>query len=103
MVGRIDAAIRAGSVPSFIVILVQGLPDVRYINTKDGTRPLEDVIIKDLIPHVDGAYRTLAVRTSRAIEGMSMGGVRRPPPGVQVPRVVRGRVGAGSEYHRHEG
>ena len=74
MVGRIDAAIRAGSVPPFIVILVQGLPDVRYINTKDGTRPLEDVIINDLIPHVDGAYRTLAVRTSRAIEGMSMGG-----------------------------
>ena len=74
MVERIDAAIRAGKIPAFIVILVQGLPDVRYINTKDGTRPLEDVIIKDLIPHVDGTYRTLAVRTSRAIEGMSMGG-----------------------------
>jgi enterochelin esterase-like enzyme len=74
MVEKIDKEIRAGKLPSFIVILVQGLPDVRYINSKDGTRPLEDVIIKDLIPHVDSAYRTISSRAGRAIEGMSMGG-----------------------------
>jgi enterochelin esterase-like enzyme len=32
------------------------------------------VIVKDLIPHVDRSYRTLARRESRGIEGMSMGG-----------------------------
>ena len=74
MAQRIDAKIRAGEIPPFIVILVQGLPSVRYINTKDGTRPLEDVIIKDLIPHVDATYRTIASRGSRGIEGFSMGG-----------------------------
>jgi enterochelin esterase-like enzyme len=74
MVGKIDERIRTGALPPFIIVLVQGLPDVRYINSKDGTRPVEDVIIKDLIPHVDATYRTVAARASRAIEGMSMGG-----------------------------
>jgi enterochelin esterase-like enzyme len=74
MVARIDKEIRSGAIPPFLVILVQGLPDVRYINAKDGTRPVEDVIIKDLIPHVDSTYRTISARSGRGIEGMSMGG-----------------------------
>ena len=74
MVEELDQAMREGSIPPFLVILVQGLPHVRYINTKDGTRPVEDVIIKDLLPHVDASYRTIPSRNSRAIEGMSMGG-----------------------------
>ena len=74
MVERIDSEIRKGTLPPFIVVLVQGLPDVRYINSKDGTRPVENVLIHDLIPHIDANYRTLATRKGRAIEGMSMGG-----------------------------
>ena len=74
MVERIDGEIRSGALPPFLVVLVQGLPDVRYINSKDGTRPVEDVIIKDLIPHVDATWRTNADRRGRGIEGMSMGG-----------------------------
>jgi enterochelin esterase-like enzyme len=74
MVERIDAEIRSGKLPPFLVVLVQGLPDVRYINSKDGTRPVEDVIVRDLIPHIDATYRTIATRQGRAIEGMSMGG-----------------------------
>ena len=73
-ISRLDTAIRAGQIPTFIVVGVQGLPDVRYINSKDGTRPVEDVIIKDLIPYIDSHYRTLAQREYRAIEGFSMGG-----------------------------
>lgn len=34
----------------------------------------EDSIIKDLIPHVDATYRTIARREGRAINGLSMGG-----------------------------
>jgi enterochelin esterase-like enzyme len=74
MVEKIDKEIRDGKIPPFLVVLVQGLPHVRYINSKDGTRPVEDVIIKDLIPHVDSTYRTVPSRSGRAIEGMSMGG-----------------------------
>jgi enterochelin esterase-like enzyme len=74
LVEKVDGQIRAGALPPFIIVLPQALPDVRFINSKDGTRPLEDVMIKDLIPHVDSTYRTMADRAGRAIEGFSMGG-----------------------------
>jgi len=74
MVEQIHNAIKESTMPEVIIVLVQGLPSVRYVNTKDGTRPVEDVIIKDLIPHIDLTYRTLNKREYRAIEGMSMGG-----------------------------
>jgi S-formylglutathione hydrolase FrmB len=38
------------------------------------TANYEDYIIKDLIAHVDGTYRTVAERRARAIGGLSMGG-----------------------------
>jgi enterochelin esterase-like enzyme len=54
--------------------------------TKPGERPatpgpgrafgggaFEDVVIKDLIPMIDTAYRTLADRETRAVAGLSMG------------------------------
>lgn len=85
MVEKIDQQIRAGKLPPFIVILVQGLPDVRYVNSKDGTRPVEDVIVRNLIPHVDSTYRTIAARNGRAVEGMSMGGFGALRLGFQYP------------------
>jgi len=74
MVEQIDQSINEKTMPEVIIVLVQGLPSVRYVNTKDGTRPVEDVIIKDLIPHIDATYHTLNRREFRAVEGMSMGG-----------------------------
>ena len=35
---------------------------------------MESVVIRDLIPHIDATYRTIASREGRAIEGHSMGG-----------------------------
>jgi len=35
---------------------------------------VETVIIRDLIPHIDEAYRTWGTREGRAVEGFSMGG-----------------------------
>jgi len=73
-VEHVDRGIRAGLVPETIVVLPQALPVGWYVNSKDGKRPIEDVIVKDLVPHVDATYRTVARRESRGIEGMSMGG-----------------------------
>ena len=36
--------------------------------------PMESIITKNLIPHIDATYRTIATREGRAIEGHSMGG-----------------------------
>jgi acetyl esterase/lipase/esterase/lipase superfamily enzyme len=73
-IARVDAAIRLGVMPPVIVILPQGLNQGRWIDSRDGTAPMESVIIKNLIPHVDATYRTIATREGRAIEGHSMGG-----------------------------
>jgi enterochelin esterase-like enzyme len=74
MCGQLDAAMQQGEMPSCIVVFVQGLPIGWYNNSKDGTMPVEDVIIRDLIPHVDATYRTINRREARGIDGMSMGG-----------------------------
>jgi enterochelin esterase-like enzyme len=74
MCERLNAAMKQGTMPQCIVVFVQGLPVGWYNNSKDGTMPVEDVIIKDLIPHIDATYRTIKLREARGIDGMSMGG-----------------------------
>lgn len=58
-----------------LIIVMPDAGDSWYVNS--ATEPqnrYEDYIVKDLIQEVDGKYRTLAVRESRAIAGVSMGG-----------------------------
>jgi enterochelin esterase-like enzyme len=74
VVDQMNKRILDGEIPEVIIVLVQGLPTVRYVDTKDGTKPVESVIIKDLIPHIDATFRTIKNSNGRAIEGMSMGG-----------------------------
>lgn len=46
-----------------------------YVNNyANPTQQWEDYLIDDLIPYVDGHYRTVADRSGRAIAGLSMGG-----------------------------
>jgi len=75
VVKRVDQGIRSGRLAPMIVVLVNGLRgNTMYCDTRDGKLPLESVIIKDLLPHIDGAYRTVAAREGRALDGFSMGG-----------------------------
>jgi endo-1,4-beta-xylanase len=73
-VARVDAAIRSGVMPPVIVVMPQGLNQNRWMDSRDGTKPMESIIVKNLIPHIDATYRTIASRDGRAIEGHSMGG-----------------------------
>jgi enterochelin esterase-like enzyme len=73
-VPHLDSAIRAGVAPAMIAVLVNGLGDSRYYDSFDGQRPVESIIVRDLIRHIDGTYQTLASREGRAVEGFSMGG-----------------------------
>ena len=73
--GRIDKAIRAKRIGPMIIVVVNGLAgNTMYADTRDGQYPLESVIIKDLIPHIDATYRTIASREGRGVNGFSMGG-----------------------------
>jgi endo-1,4-beta-xylanase len=67
-------AMRDGSLPPVIVVFVNGMVSGFYVDWANNKRPIESVIIKDLIPHIDATYRTIAKREARAIEGYSMGG-----------------------------
>ena len=71
-VQRLNAAIKDGKTPEMIVIGVNGLGSSRYTDSFDGKRPVETVIVRDLVPHVDQTYRTIARREGRGLEGQSM-------------------------------
>src|SRR5579872_2237934 len=86
--GRIDKAIRAKRIGPMIIVVVNGLAgNTMYADTHDGQYPLESVIIKDLIPHIDATYRTIARRESRAVNGFSMGGFGAAHLGFKYPDV----------------
>ncbi|MEY3230785.1 MAG: hypothetical protein RL689_874 [Planctomycetota bacterium] len=71
---RIDDAIEAGTTPPCLVVFVNGLPNGMYVDWKDGSTPVETLIVQDLLPHVDATWRTNATREGRMLDGFSMGG-----------------------------
>jgi enterochelin esterase-like enzyme len=81
------AAIAADKMPEVIIVIPQALPSGWYCNSKDGTRPVEDVLIQDLVPHIDATYRTIAAPQARGIEGMSMGGYGAIHLGLKYPTI----------------
>ena len=85
---RVDKAIRAGRASPMIIVSVNGLRgNTMYCDSRDGLYPLETVLVKDLIPHVDATYRTEASRERRAVEGFSMGGFGAAHLGFKYPEV----------------
>ncbi len=64
----------AGRIPPMIVVFPNGLPDGMWCDSKDGSTPVESMLIGDLLPHIDDQFRTLASREGRVLEGFSMGG-----------------------------
>jgi enterochelin esterase-like enzyme len=69
----IDAAIRAGRAEPMIYVFVNG-GAVSHYNYPQKNSLGEDVFVKELIPHVDKTYRTVAARSGRGLEGFSQGG-----------------------------
>lgn len=66
--------ILAGKWPPMIVVLPNGGRSTFYKDSFDGRFPIETMFIRELIPHIDATYRTIAARHGRCIEGFSMGG-----------------------------
>ncbi len=44
-----------------------------YQDSSDGRFVAETMMMKELMPHIDMTYRTIADRKARCIEGFSMG------------------------------
>jgi poly(3-hydroxybutyrate) depolymerase/enterochelin esterase-like enzyme len=69
-----DGAIQTGKTPPCLVVFVNGLPSGMYVDWKDGSAPLETILIQELLPHIDATFRTIADRDGRLLDGYSMGG-----------------------------
>ena len=61
-----------------IVVMPSGwTPSGGQVMTSDATKdPFNDEMIKDIIPHIQANYRTLANPENRALSGLSMGGIQ---------------------------
>ncbi len=68
-----DEAMRAERVPPIIYVFVNGGAMSHYDFPKLQSFG-ETAFVKELIPHVDAHYRTIANRNGRGIEGFSQGG-----------------------------
>jgi endo-1,4-beta-xylanase len=66
-----DACKRFG--PS-ILVFVNGGEASFFCDSPDGSVPAEKLIVKELVPHIDEKYRTIATREGRSLHGYSMGG-----------------------------
>src|SRR6476660_9815239 len=49
-------AVRRLLAPAAIIVLPNGLRESNWVDSKDGKSPVETVIIKDLVPHIDQTY-----------------------------------------------
>lgn len=79
LTAEIHQAIADKVIDPLIVVAPQALPIGWYVNANASddkvlSGPIEDVIVKDLIPFIDLNYNTIADRSGRGIEGFSMGG-----------------------------
>jgi enterochelin esterase family protein len=77
----LDNLIAAGKAKPMIVVMDTGYatrPGATPVQGPTGNPQIpnafEDVVVTDLIPTIDGAFRTLANRDHRAMAGLSMGG-----------------------------
>lgn len=69
-----DTAIRKGEIPPMLIVFPHGMGQSLWVNSKDGSVPMETVVVKELIPHIDANYRTIDSPGGRLVEGFSMGG-----------------------------
>lgn len=67
-------AIKRKVIPPTIYVFVNGGPVSHYNYPSKENGMGEDIFIRELIPHIDSTYRTIADRKGRGLEGFSQGG-----------------------------
>lgn len=82
-----DAAIREGKIPPMLVLFPNGLAASMWCDSKDGAVPMETIVMKELLPHIDATFRTIATREGRIVEGFSMGGYGAARLGFKYPQL----------------
>lgn len=74
LVASADKLFGSGELPPFIIVMPHGDYSL-YTDTSGGNKSFEGVLVNELVPAIDGRFRTLADAEHRAIGGISRGGV----------------------------
>lgn len=74
VVAAIETSMAAGLLPPVVVVTPDGHTNSMWVDSKDGRRPAETQVIKEIIPYVDKTFRILPGGRNRIIGGFSMGG-----------------------------
>lgn len=99
----LHAGILAGKWPELIMVFPNGGRSTMYQDSADGRFPAETTFVKELMPHIDATYRTIADRTGRCIEGFSMGGRGSTHLAMKHPQLFCSLFNqAGNVYHASE-
>lgn len=93
--GRADEGIVEGTLPPFIIVLPRANSNGLFVNTSGGPGSFEAQLVNELVPKIDGRYRTVQSPDGRAIGGISRGGVWSLQIGFTHPDIF-GIVGAHS-------
>lgn len=70
----LEAAVDLGVARPMLVVTPDGYLNSMWVDSKSGHKPAETNLIRELIPHIENAYRCIADRRHRIIGGFSMGG-----------------------------
>ena len=94
--GLLDAAIKAGQVSPVIYVHATAGRNSGYVDWPDGAVMGETVVIKELIPHIEATFRTIAKKEGRAVEGFSMGGTGALLYAFKFPEMFSSVIGYGA-------
>jgi enterochelin esterase-like enzyme len=92
----LNDAIRNKLVAPMILVFVNGGKTSFYSDSADGKVLAETAIVKELIPHIDETFRSVAMREGRAVHGFSMGGFGALKLGFKYPDVFSSVVAYGA-------
>ena len=98
----INAGIHEAKIKPTVYVFANGGPVSWYNMPGDKKAQGEDVFVKELIPHIDRTYRTVAKRGGRAIEGFSQGGRGTTRIMFKYPELFGSTAPGGSGYEPEE-
>lgn len=98
LAGAVCSAMADGKVSPAIYVFVNGGPVSHYNMPNEPDQQGASVFIKELIPHIDTTYRTIAKREGRGLEGFSQGGRGTMRLSLRYPGLFCSAVAGGGGY-----
>jgi len=98
--GEYQEAVRSGVTEPLLIVFPNGGRKTEYRDWQTQNVLPETMIIRELIPHIDENFRTIATREGRSLEGMSMGANGALKLAFKYPELFRSVVAYAGSYKR---